>query len=434
MSDKKKEIGIADNPSAKKIADVLPLVKIVKTLTGFSKKLGITNDNLERIHQASDSVLQQSAILTLPDRFNNAFARQGWITTGSMSTDTMQKAVELYESGKNQQAEDEILAWFQEDTINLLAIMRAKRFNKAENRWHQLREALQLTFEERYWSAVPLILIACDGFASDVLGTSPFEKDADLTVFDSITGHPNSLPSLIKQLTKGVRKSSDKQLTLPLRHGILHGQSLGYANRVVCMKAWLLMIALVDWAYDKTSEEDRIREQQSQANVSFRELAEALRKNKANKHAIETFKPRENLGPFNDSLDKDSPEFAIAHFLNCWKDQNYGKMAERAMNLTQRSIKEMAGQLRRDAEFVKLTNFEICSVRQSAVRADAVVFMKGTTLNRDIEEEFQVVAFRHTMDGDIAMPTEPGKWFVQQACIFDLMHGRTIEQKREQRK
>ena len=122
----------------------------------------------------------------------------------------MQTALELYEAGKNQQAEHEIIAWFQEDTINRFAIERAKRFNKAKNRWHQLREALKLTFEERYWSAVPLILIACDGFASDVLGTSPFKKDADLTAFDSITGHPDSLPFLIKELTKSVQKSSDE--------------------------------------------------------------------------------------------------------------------------------------------------------------------------------------------------------------------------------
>ena len=210
------------------ISDALPLIKMAKSFTGFAKKLRITNESLDGIHQAADAVLEQSDILTLPDRFNDAFARKGWVATGSMSADTMRTALELYEAGKNQQAEEEIIAWFQEDTINLFAIVRAKRFNKARNRWNQLREALKLTFEERYCSAVPLILIACDGFASDVLGTSPFEKDADLTAFDSITGHPNSLPFLIKELT------------LPLRHGILHGQSLGYANRIVCMKAWVV--------------------------------------------------------------------------------------------------------------------------------------------------------------------------------------------------
>ena len=216
----------------------------------------MSNDNLDKIYSAADNMLQEEDILTLPDRFNEAFACDGWIATGSLSPNTMRNALRLYESGRIQEAEEELLAWFQEDRINLFAIMRAKQFNKAGKRWDQLREALKLTFEERYWSAVPLILIACDSFASDVLGTSPFEKNADLTVFDSIVGHPDSLQTLIKQLAKGVQKSSDEDMTLPLRHGILHGQSLGYANRVVCMKAWLLMIALVDWACDKASKNE----------------------------------------------------------------------------------------------------------------------------------------------------------------------------------
>ena len=433
MSDRKNDAGIADNPSAKMISGALLLAKMARSIAGFLKKLGITNENVDRIHQAANDALRHSDILTLPDRFNDAFARKGWIATGSMSADTMRKAVELYESGRPQEAEDEIIAWFQEDTLNLLAIMRAKRFNKSGNRWHQLREALKLTFEERYWSAVPLILIACDGFASDVLGTSPFEKDADLTAFDSIVGHPNSLQFLIKQLTKGVRKSSEEELTLPLRHGILHGQSTGYANRIVCMKAWLLMVALVDWAYDKASEEDRIREQQSTANVSFRDLLERIRRNESVKRAMEAFEPREILGPFTGSLDETSPEFAIVDFLACWKDRNYGKMAQRAVNLPPQSVKKMAGQLRRDAEFIKLADFEVRSVRQVTVaRAEAVVFLKSAKLKGHVDGEFQIVAFRYTSNGDISMPTDPGKWLVQQGCMFDLMNGRAIEQKREQ--
>ena len=433
MKNNKKGSRIEDNPSAKMISDVLPLVKIAKSFTSVAKTLGITNKSLETIHQAADDMLQHSDVLTLPDRFNDAFGRKGWVATGSMAVDTMRTALELYDAGKNQQAEDEIIAWFQEDRINLFAIVRGKKFNKAGNRWHQLREALKLTFEERYWSAVPLVLIACDGFASDVLGTSPFEKDADLTAFDSITGHPNSLPFLIKELTKGVRKSSDEELTLPLRHGILHGQSLGYANRNVCMKAWLLMIALVDWASDKSNEEERIREQQAVADVSFRDLAEGIHKNEADKRAMEEFEPRESLGPFNESVDGDSPQFAIIDFLTCWKGRNYGKMAERAVNFVQYSIPKLAGQLRRDSEFIKLTDFKIRSVRQSTVaRADAVVFLKGSTLNGDVEGEFQIVAFRHTTEGAVAMPTDRGRWFVQQNCIFDLMHGRSSEVKRKQ--
>ena len=432
MSNKNRHASIADNPSAKKVSEYLLLVKIVRFMTGFSKTLGITNETVDTLHHAADKALSQSDILTLPDRFNEAFASEGWIATGSMSVDTMRKAVKLYESGKEQEAEDEILAWFQEDSINLFAITRAKRFNKSAKRWHQLREAMKLTFEERYWSAVPLILIACDGFASDVLGTSPFEKDADLTAFDSIAGHPNSLQFLIKKLTKGVRKSSDEDLTLPLRHGILHGHSLGYANRIVCMKAWLLMIALVEWACDKTSENARSRDQRSEGDVSFRDIAKGLREVDEDKRDMQAFERREKIGPLNDGLDEDSAEFAIIQFLTHWKCRNYGKMAGRAVNLAKQSVKKMAGQLRRDSELVDLADFEVRSVRQSTVaRAEATAFLKCTTPKGRVEGEFQILAFRHTANGDIAMSRDPGKWLVQPRCILDLCHERTIEWKRE---
>ena len=432
MTNKNRHTSIADNPSAKKLSDYILLAQIVRLMTGFSKTLGITNATVDRLHHDADKALRQSDILTLPDRFNAAFACEGWIATGSMSVDTMRTAVALYESGKKQEAQDEILTWFQKDTINLLAITRAKRFNKSATRWHQLREALKLTLEERYWSAVPLILIACDGFASDVLGTSPFEKDADLTVFDSITGHPNSLQFLIKKLTKGVRKSSDEDLTLPLRHGILHGRSLGYANRMVCMKAWLLMIALVDWACDKTSENARRREQQSEADVSFLDIAERLRKVEEEKRAINAFELRESIGPFNDPLDEDSAEFAIIQFLTYWKCRNYGKMAERAVSLVRQSVKKKAGQLRRDSELVELADFEVRSVRQTTIaRAEGTAFLKGTTLKGRVEGEFRILAFRHTANGDIAIPTDRGKWLVQPFCIGDLFHERTIERRQE---
>ena len=225
----------------------MPLIRLVKNVVGLTRKFGITNERLDRLYETSEIALEQSDIIELPDRFNDAFAEKGWIATNSMSADIMRRALELHRAGKEIEAENEIVSWFKEDTITLFAINRAKKFNKASNRWEQIHEALKLTLEERYMSAVPLILIACDGFASDVMGASPFAKDADLTAFDSITGHSNSLSSLVRLVTKGVRKSSNDELTLPLRHGILHGQSLGYANRTVCAKSWLLMIALVDW-------------------------------------------------------------------------------------------------------------------------------------------------------------------------------------------
>ena len=419
---------IVDNPSAKRAKEALLMVKGAKFITGFLRKFAIANQNIEKIHDAADAVLNQADILDLPDRFNNAFSRDGWIATGSMSADTMREAVHLSESGRKQEAEDTILSWFQEENITLFAVQRAKRFNKAAKRWYQLTEALTLTLEERYWSAVPLILIACDGFASDVLGTSPFEKGADLTAFDSIVGHPSSLQFLMGEITKGVRKSSDDELTLPLRHGILHGQSLGYANRTVCMKAWLLMIALVDWAYDKEGEEKRRVEDQSLSTASFRDAVKGLQKLGNDRRMIEAHEVRETFGPFGNSLDKESPEHAVMEFLSSWKSRNYGRMAERSVNLSKLTIKKMAGQLRRDAELIELRDFELHSVRQTTVaRADAVAFLRGMTVTGEVSGEYRIIAFRYTENGGIAMPVDSGTWRVQEACMFDLLHERTIE-------
>jgi hypothetical protein len=425
---------IADNPSAKEMTSVLPAVRLLQTLTGAARAHGMKDEKIDGLHSMAADLLDQSEILTMPDRFNAAFADEGWIATGSMAAETMQNAVRLHEAGKHDEAEEEILAWFSEDNIRLFAITRAKRFNKAHHRWDQLNEALSLTLEERYLGAVPLILIACDGFASDVLSTSPFEKDADLSVFDSIVGHTTSLPALIKLVIKGVRKSSDDELSLPMRHGILHGRSLGYANRRVCMKAWMLMIALVDWACDKESETARRQEAEEKAKVGWRDLAERSRKIGADKQAIEAFEPTETSGPFDGDLDPDSPESAIAAFLSAWKARNYGKMAERAVNLLQKPLKKMAGEMRSAAEMVELRSYEIQSVRQHSVAAArAIVTMHGKTLKGEVGGRFEILILRHTADGDIAMPTDDGRWDVQQGCIFDLMHERRIEAKQIKR-
>ena len=409
------------------MADSMALVKTAKVITGAMKGLGVKNEAVDRIHRSAADALKQADLLVLPDCFNDAFADQGWIATPSFAVDTMRRAIELQREGRREEAEREILDWFTEENITLFAINRSKRFDETGGRWDQLREALRLTVEERYWAAVPLILIACDGFASDVLGTSPFEKDADLSVFDSVVGHPNSLPTLIAKVTKGVRKSSRTDMTLPLRHGILHGRSLGYANRVVCMKSWLLIVALVDWACDKSTEDERAREHRSAQDIGLSEIAEKLRKIQADRRAIEAYEPRTNVGPFDRIMDADLPESAIFKFLTCWQAQNYGHMAKHAVNLTQKPARRLAGELRSSGEIARLTQFELRTVRQPAMAfAEADVYMEGATPKGTVRGIFSVLAHRNIRDGDAAMPTDQGRWYVQQSCMVDLMRGRMI--------
>lgn len=423
MTNEKKS-KISNNPTASEMTAMLPLVRLLGVAAGTLKRLGIKREAMGKFGDMTKELIAGADILELPDRFNAAFGTSGWIATSSFSVDIMREATKLSEEGKLEEAEGTILSWFTEDNLRLFAIMRSRRFHKARLRDDQLEEALKLFIEERYWAAVPLLLIACDGFASDVSGISPFEKNADLTCFDSITGHDTSLPALMKLFVQGVRKSTDEELTIPKRHGILHGRSLGYANKVTCAKTWLLMVALVDWAIDKSSELERLNEWNRKQNTSLSEVLAHSRKVREDSMIIDAFKPSEQEGALAEELAEDSAEFALREFLEGWKAKNFGRMAGHVVNLTGKSQKKMAGEMRDTADLVDLQIYEIVRFRHANVaRCEAVVRVRAKTLKKQVEGQFDIALLRFNSDGDIAMPMDTdGRWAVQQSCIYDVMH------------
>lgn len=421
---------IADNPKTKEMRSVLPFFQLLASAAGFAAKVGIKREALTKFKSEVDELMAASSVLDLPDHFNAAFSDRGWIATGSFALDNMRMAVELQQNGETMEAENIILDWFTEENIRQFIINPARRYHIAQLRSEQLEEALSLYEEERYMAAVPLILIAADGFASDVSGTSPFEKNADLTCFDSIAGHQTSLPALMRLLIQGVRKSTDEELTLPKRHGILHGRSLGYANKTVCAKAWLLMLALVDWAIDKESEKSRIEEYRKSEATSFRDVLERSKRTQENKSAIEAFQPSEAEGPFAGPHGENTPLYAVLEFLEGWKKKNYGRMAKHAVNLTRKPLSRMAGEMRDMAEFVVLEDYEINRIRYSTVaRCDVRIHAHAKTPTKTVGGEFDLLLIRYTLDRDIAMPTDQGcVWAVQQSCIYNVMNEKFADQ------
>ncbi len=429
MTDEKPETKISDNPSTGDIKAMLPVVRVLGSAASALGAIGVKREAMRKFSEQTNELVTGMDIIELPDRFNAAFGKSGWTATNSLSVDVMREALTLIENGKASEAETAILDWFTEDNLRLFVITRARRFHKARLREDQLEEALKLFYEERYIAAVPLILIACDGFASDVSGVSPFEKNADLSCFDSIIGHDTALPALMKLFTQGVRKSSDEELTIPKRHGILHGRSLGYANKVVCAKAWLLMVALVDWAMDKSSEQQRINERTENQNISFGELLQRSRSIQEDRKIIEAFQPSEREGPLADELAEDSAEFALREFLEGWKAKNFGRMAGHIVNLTKKSPGKMAGEMRDTCDFVELSDFEVVRFRKAGVaRCEALVSVNAKTLNKDVAGQFTLLLFRFNGDGVPAMPGDrDGKWVVQQNCIYNVMNEKTAE-------
>ena len=142
---------------------------------------------------------------------------------------------------------------------------------------------------------------------------------------------------------------------------------------------------------------------------------------------MNNFKVRETNGPFDGELNENTPEFSILQFLTFWKSKNYGNMGQYSTNDLGYSSKKLAGDLRQMSELVELQDFEIQSVRQTTVvRAEALVVLKGHSGNRAVSGVFKIVALRYTAKGDMAMPADSGNWLVQQRCIYEFLHGRTV--------
>lgn len=418
---KKKNERIEDLPSRRAVSKQLASAQLLRGVADFALKLGIGGEVARNLVKGANEILAQADILSLPDRFNTAFSKHGWIATSSMPSNAARNALHHHDTGNDEAAEAAILTGLTSQVINS-AIMKSKGLSQVRGRFYQLREALTLTEEERYWSAVPLILIACDGLASEKLGFSPFSKDEDLRLFDSIVGHPTALPVLFCQARTSIQKSSDETLSFPLRHGILHGRALGYANRLVCFKAWMLLIAVVDWAADKESEDARCKADETQQSTSWGELATTCAKNRSNDLAIRSFEARHWLGPFNQDLAEDEPPVVFRNFLSGWNTGNYGSMAKCTLYvMRETSIKKAAGELRSLYDGIKLTSFEILSVTQTTVcRAEARVRMSGRNWIREINGEFRVMAFRLQEDGHPALPSDSGTWQIQPRAILDF--------------
>lgn len=252
--DRPKHSKLSDNPTAQLLPSLFQHAESIRRLIELLQEQGVEHEVLNHLLLGAEYTLENADYVDVAERFNQTFADRGWIATESFCVDTMRKSLIHHDDQHCDESEDVIVEWFNEIRIQLFAIGRCGYFGDHNLRKDQLEEALELTQEEHYISAIPLILIACEGFAKDVLRVDLFSKDSDLTAFDSFVGHESALPKLVRALTQTVKETSESTSDLPLRHGILHGKTLGYATKSNCMKAWLLFIALTDLHIERLRE------------------------------------------------------------------------------------------------------------------------------------------------------------------------------------
>ena len=298
--------------------------KIAKIAGSAVKRMGGNPARLEQFAARAEALIEQATMLSqFPDRFNARFAQRGWIAYDSLDVPVATRALELADAGDLPGAEQVLADSIDEKHLNF-QLLRLGSIRAFSPRLRLAKLAATDYIEGRYHASVPIVLMLLDGFVNDLGNLGFFAEKTDLEAWDSIAAHITGLPELKKLMNTQRKTTRTEEITVPFRHGILHGNDLGYANKLVAAKCWAALFATAEWARQRergtTAPEDRT------PTPTLRESLESLAATKRAGRLLNEWKPRE-VG-LEDPIEG-TPEFVVVEFLRAWQQKNYGLMADR---------------------------------------------------------------------------------------------------------
>lgn len=147
---------ISENASAKKLLDQLQCIETIGDIFGSGTHVDEFNE-----------IKKQSAVLLVPDQFNEMFAQQGWIAYESMSVAAMLKAIEIEKKEGFATAEEFLANEYGEGTLKF-GIQRCSGHAEFRKRHRLIELAKEDYLAARYHACIPLLLALVDGLVNDI--------------------------------------------------------------------------------------------------------------------------------------------------------------------------------------------------------------------------------------------------------------------------
>jgi hypothetical protein len=329
---------IRDIPSIKDLVAQARAFKAFKTLYPILKPLlafiGVDTTKLGEALSTVDELAQQVEILSrIPDKFDDLFSSRGWIIYDLLNLEVAKKAISLAEGGNIEEAENYLVDHFGPDTVRwqLKTMFSVEAFRP---RMGLAEKALTDYEQGRYHACVPVILAQIDGLVSDLHEKQRgfFAQEVELKAWDSLAAHSKGLTQLSAIFNKGRRKTVSDEISIPYRHGIMHGRDLGYDNVIVAAKTWAALFAVRDWAIK--AERDMLQAPPKEPDRTWREIFESIAYHTREKERWENWQPRElsmaslPADPEPGDFESRTPEHSLSEYLHLWKASNYGHMAD----------------------------------------------------------------------------------------------------------
>ena len=380
MSNKDKKYEPKDLPSKKKMDEEISSFEVILKANKLFSLVGLGSTKLSNMEsQIEDLKKQKNELDQYPTKYNRYFSEKGWIAHDSMNFEIIKKAVDLYEQNKPSQAEEIIKDYYSPSEVESRFIY-FRHIPEFKIRIKLLEYALQDYKDKRYYSVIPLLLMIIDGVINDVMQKGFHANNLDLSVWDSLTSTDTGIQVIKKIFTRSRGKTNSQELDMPFRNGILHGRDLEYDNYTVACKSWAFIFFIRDWIPSKKSEKDRMERYIEKSKVkSISELAKDLKELDKLKAAIAAWKSRqipeefiENINA-NKAVDEKEPESIVLHFLECWKNNNYGKMAESFSKMITDNYKKYAAEVRNNYKNQLLVDYKIVQIVDEAPAISEII-------------------------------------------------------------
>ncbi|MGD6964072.1 hypothetical protein ACQCVB_17795 [Fictibacillus phosphorivorans] len=372
---------IKDNYSMQEMEANMKGAKELGDLFKVAELLGLGTSVNQEVFQNAETIHKQfKELVNTVDKFNNFFANKGWIAYETLSFELMKKCVKLAESGKSNDAEKELISYFTDrENVSFLAT-RLKSIEEFKPRRELLMNALDDHFSGRYYASVPLFLMLIDGFVNEFERYGFFAEKVDLNVWDTIAAHESGLGTVAKIFGKSRKKTTNEEITLPYRNGILHGRDLGYGNVQVSSKALATLLSLSDWAKGikegkKGITKDYVSPTIEESSEQIASALELWQESRKEREFMDDWKPREvavgvdiPLNGDSSEYGEDTPEKAVIEYLGYIQTGNYGNLAKMTTKMFGKGLadKKLAGKLRELFVGKSLINYELVGVTDSA--------------------------------------------------------------------
>ena len=423
-----KKSRVSENHS---IAEMLQLIEAAGSIESLYRSIPLLQRVFPGFKGTADKLAElkdQAKDMLVPDRFNDLFSSVGWIAYESLNLQIMKDAIAICERDGLEVAEAFLAESYDSETLKW-GIQWFNGHPKFRKRIRLAELARDDYLQGRYHASVPLILSLLDGLVTDVSKhVGFFAENADLTAWDCIAAHESGLQSLASLMTKGRNKTNEQPISIPYRHGILHGRELAFDNRLVAAKSWAALFAARDWA---VAISEGKKEPNPPHKPTWRELFASVSKTQEFKRQIDEWSPRaaselEHLphSGVPSALPERSPERAVAEFIENWLNGRFGPLADALLYFTDTPKGKKAGLARQDFGERRPNSFRVVGVEdQAASAAQVLVSAVFEGAAGPVEIELSVRAIYQGKNNDPLVRGDPnGNWQIVQNSFSSVLY------------